>query len=197
MKITGKIDHTNYTKGQSGTVEFNRFPATVDEFKAVREKIGGEPHGAVALQVMAMEMYRRDRSIGLECIKLNNTLSNVNAVVSRLKELFGGDINYNRPYQIAAYLKGAEPGNGYNPTKRARTRISRKRSVQMPLRSLKAFSRNVLIRVSLAECWPGRSRPRGIPLGGAPPRRPSPASEPPRRNILCFYYTKYPADIAV
>jgi len=117
VKITGKIDHTNYTKGQSGTVEFNRFPATVDEFKAVREKIGGEPHGAVALQVMAMEMYRRDRSIGLECIKLNNTLSNVNAVVSRLKELFGGDINYNRPYQIAAYLKGAEPGNGYNPTK--------------------------------------------------------------------------------
>ena len=117
VKITGKIDHTNYTKGQSGTVEFNRFPATVDEFKTVRQKIGGEPHGAVALQVMAMEMYRRDRSIGLECIKLNNTSSNVGEVVSRLKELFGGDIKYNRPYQMAAYLKGAEPGNGYNPTK--------------------------------------------------------------------------------
>lgn len=117
VKITGTINHTTYTKGQSGTVEFNRFPATVDEFKAVREMIGGEPHGAVALELMAMEMYRRDRNIGLECIKLTNTSTNANVVVSRLKELFGGDVNYNRPYQTAAYLKGAEPGTGYNPTK--------------------------------------------------------------------------------
>lgn len=117
VKITGTISHTTYTKGQSGTVEFNRFPASVDEFKAVREKIGGEPHGAVALELMAMEMYRRDRNIGLECIKLTNTSTNANVVVDRLKELFGGDVNYNRPYQTAAYLKGAEPGNGYNPTK--------------------------------------------------------------------------------
>lgn len=117
VKITGTISHTTYTKGQSGTVEFNRFPASVDEFKAVREKIGGEPHGVVALELMAMEMYRRDRNIGLECIKLTNTSTNANVVVSRLKELFGGDVNYNRPYQTAAYLKGAEPGTGYNPTK--------------------------------------------------------------------------------
>jgi uncharacterized protein YjdB len=117
VKITGAISHTTFTKGQSGTVEFNRFPATVDEWKQVREKIGGEPHGAVALQLMAYEMYRRNKTVGRECITLNNTTNNVNSAVSRLNELFGSDANYARPYQIAAFLKGATPENGYNPTK--------------------------------------------------------------------------------
>ena len=115
--ISGEISHTKYTKGQTGNVTFNRFPATVEEFKAVREKIGGEPHGAVALQIMAFEMYRRDRDTGLECIKLNNTRNNVTSVTRRLQELFGRDAGYARPYQMAAFLKGATPQNGYNPTK--------------------------------------------------------------------------------
>lgn len=34
---------------------------------------------------------------------------------SRLKELFGKDANYARPYQVAALIKGASPTNGYNP----------------------------------------------------------------------------------
>ena len=94
---------------------FNRFPATVEEFEQVREKIGGEPHGAVALQIMAYEMYRRDRAIGEVCIRLNNTVNNVNSATSRLRELFGNDAGYARPYQMAAYLSGATPQNGYKP----------------------------------------------------------------------------------
>jgi hypothetical protein len=117
VKITGTISHTTHTTGQSGTVEFNRFPATLDEFKAVREKIGTEPHGVVALELMAYEMYRRNKSIGTECITLVNTTTNVNTPISRLNELFGNDANYARPYQIASFLKGATPANGYNPTK--------------------------------------------------------------------------------
>ena len=117
VSISGTINHTTFTKGESGTVTFNRFPATLEEFMQVREQIGGEPHGAVALQVMAYEMYRRDRAIGTECIKLNNTLNNVNSAISRLKELFGNDANYARPYQMAAFLKGAAPENGYKPAK--------------------------------------------------------------------------------
>lgn len=117
VSISGKISHTTHTPGQTGTVTFNRFPATVAEFKQVREKIGEEPHGAVALQLMAYEMYRRDKDIGAECITLNNTVNNVNPAISRLKELFGKDAYYARPYQIAAFLKGATPENGYNPTK--------------------------------------------------------------------------------
>ena len=117
VTITGKISHTDYNPGQSATISFNRFPATVQEFQEVRNKIGGEPHGAVALQVMAYEMYRRDKKTGEECIRMNNVLNNVLTPVGRLKELFGNDFSYARPYQIAALLKGAKPENGYNPTK--------------------------------------------------------------------------------
>ena len=117
VTITGSISHTDYDSSESGTVSFNRFPATVAEFQKVRDRIGGEPHGAVALQVMAYEMYRRNADIGTECIKLNNTTNNVNLAVSRLKELFGNDVNYARPYQMAAYLKDATWDNGYSPSK--------------------------------------------------------------------------------
>lgn len=117
VKITGAIDHSTHTPNQSGTVEFNRFPATVDEFKQARDVIGGEPHGAVALQIMAFEMYRRDRKKGEACIRLNNVTTNANESVRRLKDLFSSDPNYARPYQMAAFLKGATPQNGYRPTK--------------------------------------------------------------------------------
>jgi hypothetical protein len=115
--ITGTINHSTYAQGQSGTVTFNRFPASVEEFKSVREKIGGEPHGAVALQLMAYEMYRRNRTRGEECIRLNNVIVNITTAISQLGQLFGSDQYYGRPYQIAAFLKGATPTNGYNPAK--------------------------------------------------------------------------------
>ena len=115
VTMTGEIDHEEHTPGQSGSVSFNRFPASVAEFMQVREQIGKEPQGAAALEVMAMEMYRRNRNVGLECLKLCNTITNVNSCVQRLKELFGKDINYARPYQMAAFLEGATPQNGYKP----------------------------------------------------------------------------------
>ena len=118
VALSGTINHTDYTKGQSGTITFNRFPATVEEFKQVREQIGGEPHGAIALQLMAYEMYRRDRKMGEECIRLNSTTSNIQQPLRRLNELFSDKYSdYARPYQIAAFLKGASPKNGYNPPK--------------------------------------------------------------------------------
>jgi D-methionine transport system substrate-binding protein len=117
VTISGTISHTTYTTGQSGTVSFNRFPATVPEFKQVRDQIGGEPHGAIALQVMAYELFRRDRVRGEECIRLNNVLTNVTTPLSQLKQLFSNDANYARPYQMAAYLKGATWDNGYKPDK--------------------------------------------------------------------------------
>jgi len=117
VKLIGEISHTDYKSGHSVSVTFNRFPASVQEFQEIRNQIGGEPHGAVALQIMAYEMYRRDKKIGEECIRMNNTLNNVISPMGRLRELFGNDAYYARPYQIASYLKGATPENGYNPTK--------------------------------------------------------------------------------
>ena len=115
VNITGTISHTTHTAGQNGTVTFNRFPATVDEWKQARDKIGGEPHGAVALLIMASEMYRRDRAIGRPCIELHNTTGNLTSCINRLNDIFS--LTPPRPYQMAAYLKGASWDNGYNPTK--------------------------------------------------------------------------------
>ena len=120
VTISGEISHTTYTPGQTGTITFSRFPATVAEFKQVREQIGREPHGAAALQLMAYEMYRRNKKRGEECIRLNNLTNNVEMPIRRLNELFGAskdDPAYARPYQIAAFLKDATPENGYNPSK--------------------------------------------------------------------------------
>ena len=116
VSISGNINHTSFKSGQSGTVSFNRFPASVEEFKMLQEEIGSEPHGAVALELMAAEMYRRDATIGTECFKLCNTPVNINSQINRWKELFGKDSYYSRPYQIAAFLKGATPENKYTPT---------------------------------------------------------------------------------
>ncbi|MDO4790351.1 MAG: hypothetical protein Q3998_05240 [Porphyromonas sp.] len=118
VSMEGKIDHNTYTEGQRASVTFSRFPKSVEEFKEVREKLGVEPHGAIALQIMAYEMYRRNPEMGMECIRLNNTLSNSgknSSAIRQLSHLFHGD-NPPRPYQMAAYLKGATHENGYNPT---------------------------------------------------------------------------------
>ena len=115
VSISGTISHTKHTPNQTGTVTFNRFPCSIDEFKSVQSQIGGEPHGAVVMELMAAEMYRRNAAIGTECLKLCNTPLNINAQIRRWKELFGKDENYNRPYQIGAFLKGATHENRYTP----------------------------------------------------------------------------------
>ena len=117
VSMTGTINHTTYTAGESATVTFSRFPRSVEEFKMVREQIGTEPQGAVALQVMAYEMFRRDRKIGEQVLRMNTTTTNITMVLSRLKSIFDGDAQSNRPYQMGAFLKGATPENGYNPEK--------------------------------------------------------------------------------
>ena len=115
VTMDGEIDHKTYTKGQKASVTFNRFPASLAEFKKVQEQIGGEPHGAIALELMAAEMYRRDRTLGTSCLELCNVSSNVKIQTDRWKEIFGSDKVYARPYQIAAFLKGANPDNDYTP----------------------------------------------------------------------------------
>jgi len=115
VSISGTISHTTHTAGQTGTITFNRFPASISEWKQVREQIGGEPHGAVALQLMASEMWRRSNKIGKPCVDLNNTTTNAGTTATRLVDIFTRSPI--RSYQIAAFLKGSSWENGYNPTK--------------------------------------------------------------------------------
>lgn len=114
-KMKGKINHERWSKHQSSTVTFERIPATLDEFKQVQQVLGTEPQGAVALQVMAFEMFRRDPALGTEALKLNNTSTNLSSTVRRLKEILGDDDSYNRPYLPAALMQGAKPTNAYTP----------------------------------------------------------------------------------
>ena len=60
-KIDGRINHEGWNKSQNSKVTFTGIPASIDEFRQLQQTLGTEPQGAVALQVMAFEMYRRDR----------------------------------------------------------------------------------------------------------------------------------------
>ncbi|MBQ4367353.1 MAG: hypothetical protein II786_04630 [Muribaculaceae bacterium] len=114
-KMKGKINHGKWSKHQSSTVTFTHIPATLDEFKEVQKVLGTEPQGAVALQVMAFEMFRRDQQLGTEALKLNNTPTNLSSTLRQLKEVLGPDDSYARPYLAAALMQGANPANAYTP----------------------------------------------------------------------------------
>lgn len=115
-KVEGAISHDSWNKGQSSRVTFTGIPASIDEFRQLQQTLGTEPQGAVALQVMAFEMYRRDRAMGEQALQLNNTSTNYNSTVGRLHEMMGKDQSYARPYLAAALMDGARPGNAYMPS---------------------------------------------------------------------------------
>ena len=114
--IDGAISHDTWTDGQTSTVTFARFPASLAEWQQAQSVLGSEPQGAVALQVMAFELFRRDPAAGRQALEKNNTSTNFNSTVERLQQLMDAkDTYYARPYIAAALLKGATPDNGYQP----------------------------------------------------------------------------------
>ena len=94
-----------------------KIPTSVEEFQALQAELGTTPEGCIMLQLVAMEIYRRDRSIGSECLEMNNTSTNFSDMKRRLNELFRENDSYARPYLVSACFKGAKPSNGYNPQK--------------------------------------------------------------------------------
>lgn len=107
------IGATEWEPNKETSVSFNEFPTTIDEWKQMQRKLGSQPQGAVALQVMAFELYRNNRTDGEQALKLNNTSTNYNSTVERLREIMGKDKYYARPYIAWALLEGATPENGY------------------------------------------------------------------------------------
>ena len=104
------------------TLTFTHFPASVEEFTALRSKLlGSSRPGTVALCLISFEMYRRDCSAGEQCVQLINTSANATITLPRLKEKFPsqrgqqGD-SYTQPYLVASYLKGATQSNKYTPS---------------------------------------------------------------------------------
>ena len=114
--ITGEISHDTWTESQTSTVSFVRFPATFAAWEQARSVLGTEPQGAVALQVMAFELFRRDAEAGKRALEMNNTATNYTQTLRQLQQVMDvKDTYYARPYLAAALLKGATPDNGYQP----------------------------------------------------------------------------------
>ena len=120
--MKGNLTAEVYNQQATGMVTFTHVPANYEEFEALyKQFLGKTPHGTAAMMPMAMEIYGRDREEGLRCIQLINWPSNVNSVVSQLKQKYGtsayapANDGYHQRYLPAAVLKGATPENGYTP----------------------------------------------------------------------------------
>ena len=121
--MKGNLTADKYKKDGYGEVTFTNIPSDYDEFEALySEFLGRTPHGTAAMIPMAMEMYGRNRAEGEKCIRLINYPSNVNSVLSQLKEKFGtnqyapANDSYHQRYLPAAVLEGATPTNAYTPS---------------------------------------------------------------------------------
>ena len=116
--MKGNLTADKYKKDAFGEVTFTNIPTDYNEFEALySEFLGRTPHGAAAMIPMAMEMYARDREMGKKCIELLSYPSNVNSIISRLKDKFGSDESYGQRYLPAAVLEGATAANGYKPNR--------------------------------------------------------------------------------
>lgn len=118
----GTLNIKTYIPAATGMVTFTNVPSNYDEFEKVyTEFLGKTPYGTAAMMPMAMAIYGRDRAEGEKCIRLINYPSNVNSVLSQLKEKFGtsqyapANDSYHQPYLPAAVLEGATPQNAYTP----------------------------------------------------------------------------------
>lgn len=113
------LSDANQLLAAETTVKIESIPQSVDEFEKMQQQLAKEPEGAVMMVIVAMEMYRKDKTIGEECIKLANVDTNFSSMMRRVKEVIVNNPNdsYVRPYLAATFFKGATPMNGYNPTK--------------------------------------------------------------------------------
>lgn len=98
-------------------ITINSIPKTYAEFETLYNELATTPEGTVALELVAMEMYRVNQSVGTRCLKLINTDTNYATMMRRLPEIFNEGDSYGRPYLVASYMQGASPENGYNPDK--------------------------------------------------------------------------------
>lgn len=120
--VEGKLDMNNPdVANQSETVTWASFPVNVGELKVAQQQIGQTIGGAVALQLMAFEIYRHDNSEGEEAVKLVNYKSNVQSVLSVISQRYNHsqyapeEDLYVQPYIVASNLEGATIANRYTP----------------------------------------------------------------------------------
>ncbi len=112
----GTIHPTVYKPGEEASLSIDRMPASYEEFVSLQNEVAQTPEGAIMMEIVAMEMFNRDRELGKKCLTLANTEINVNFMVRRMSDLAVPEEQSGRPYQPAIFFAGATPMNGYNPT---------------------------------------------------------------------------------
>ena len=106
---------------KQGSVTFTHFPSNLREFKFLQNQLlGTSKPGVLALELMAMEMYRRNRNAGTAALELCNVSSNMKPLLGQLSQRFPLDRSAtvepsHQPYLIASFLDGATPENKYTP----------------------------------------------------------------------------------
>ena len=118
----GEHQYTLEEDETTARVVFTHFPATIREFETLQKQLLGESRpGTLALELMAFEMYRRNRTKGEECIKKCTISAQAKSAISNLGQKFplhrGDEItdSYQQPYLIASFLKGATESNKFQP----------------------------------------------------------------------------------
>ena len=104
-------DYYNY-------VTFSNIPSDYREFETVyKDFLGKHINGIIALQIMSLEIYNRDREDGTKCFMLINAPLDKNTILERVSHRYdNANAKENQPYLAAIFLQGAERTNFFTPT---------------------------------------------------------------------------------
>lgn len=112
----GRINHTQYHKGEKASCSIAELPVTLEEFKELQAQIATEPQGAVVCFLAAMNVYAHDEEEGTECLKLASYKIGGSEISTLKQKLRGSDDDpYVQKYLPYAHFKGANAKNGYTP----------------------------------------------------------------------------------
>ena len=123
-EITEDFDPDNYDPVNKydgnyyNYVKFSNIPSGYKEFEVVyKEFLGKHINGIIALQIMALEIYNRDRADGTKCFMLINQASDEKTILERVGHRYD-NVNpaENQPYLAACFLQGANRKNFFAPT---------------------------------------------------------------------------------
>ncbi|MBR1872545.1 MAG: hypothetical protein IJ795_04995 [Bacteroidales bacterium] len=112
-----------FTERAYEKVSFSAFPNTAAEISVLQKEFLGKRYGGVvAMHIMAIEMYRRNRDEGTAALRLVNESSNMTAMLDIFSQRFPlqrgaqSTDTYQQPYFVAALLDGSTIENHYTPT---------------------------------------------------------------------------------
>ena len=107
-------------RGKSGSISLANIPANINEFKALRSRMGKTPQSGAALFIAAMILYGKNAKQGLECFTYALDRSNLTRN-RKLDSGLGPSMSFmyyikqlnKRKYLGGAYIRGTSHKNAY------------------------------------------------------------------------------------